>query len=409
MSEILTQTGVAAHVPADLVDAEFDFFALKVPDGDPPLVWKAVKETHPPIFWTNQNGGHWVATRSEDIEAIQLDHERFSMTEMALPKGRRGMKSPPIDLDPPEHFAYRAIISPAFSPRAVAAVEQTIRIVLRGAIDRVEPLGECEFIRDVSHVLPITVFLGMMGLPQEDAEYLLPLSTLNTQAKELEVTQATRAQMADYLMDKIEDRKRNPKDDVLTRVVQGQVNGRPLDPVELRGMCTLLLAGGLDTVASMMGFIARFLATHPEHRRQLLAEPALVPRAVEELFRRHGIANTARLVTRDIEFQGVALKKGDMIQIPNCLYGIDPEKVPDPLTVNFKREGPIPSAAFGNGPHRCPGLALARMEVRVLLEEWLPRIPDFQIKPGTTPHATIGVTHSMRELWLTWMPRSGKT
>jgi len=406
MTQAAAQLETPAHIPSELVDPDFDFFALKAPDGDPPLAWKAVKDTHPPIFWTNQNGGHWVATRSDDIETIQLDHERFSMTEMALPKGRRGMKSPPIDLDPPEHFAYRAVISPAFSPKAVAAVEETIRTVLRGVIARIEPLGECEFVRDVAHVLPITVFLGMMGLPQEDADYLLPLSRLNTQAKELEVTQRTRAEMADYLRDKIEDRKINPRDDVLTKVVQGKVNGRDLNEVELRGMCTLLLAGGLDTVASMMGFIARFLATHPEHRRQLIAEPALIPRAIEELFRRHGISNTARLITHDFEFQGVWLKQGEMIQIPNCLFGIDPEKVEDPLTINFKREGVIPYAAFGNGPHRCPGIALARLEIRAFLEEWLPRIPDFQIKPGTRPQATIGMTHSMKELWLSWTPQA---
>jgi len=203
----------------------------------------------------------------------------------------------------------------------------------------------------------------------------------------------------------VEDRRAHPRNDLLGQLIAGKIEGRPINDEELRGTCTLLLGGGLDTVASMLGFIARFLATHPEHRRQLVEQPKLVPRAVDELIRRHGVANTARLVTRDFEFQGVPLREGDMIQIPNCLYGLDEARVDDPLRVDFNRPTPIPSAAFGNGPHRCPGMALARLEIRLFLEEWLPRIPDFHIKAGTIPVAAVATTNSMRELWLSWIPR----
>ena len=391
-----------SYVPRELVVDGFDIFNLEVPDADPPLVWHKVKLAHPPIFWTNENGGHWVATDAADIKAIQLDHVRFSMAQHNIPKNRRGMRAPPIDLDPPQHFGYRALISPAFSPKALAALESSIQQVLDDLLDRVAPKGECEFVEDVAHVLPITVFLRMMGLPEEDAGYLLPLSTLNTQAKELEVSQRTRAQMAEYLKDKIEARKAHPTDDVLSQVVHGKVDGQPVPEDALLGMCTLLLAGGLDTVASMMGFIFRFLATHPAHLAELAANPALIPQATEEFFRRCGIANTARILVEDCEFHGVALKAGDLIQIPNCLYGLDASVVDNPLEVDFHRKAPIPYASFGNGPHSCPGKALARLEVRLLLRSWLSRIPEFTIKPGTTPRARIGMTNSMRELWLCW-------
>jgi cytochrome P450 len=404
MTATVTCEPGSGRVPPELAVPDFDFFAIPVPDGDPALAWKQATEALPPIFWTDMNGGHWVATRAVDIETIQLDPDRFSMRYMALPKGRRGMRSPPLDFDPPEHASYRAVISPIFSPKAVARLETNIRTVIRDVIAHVEPRGECEFVDEVSHVLPITVFLDMMGLPREDSDMLLRLSALNTTATELQVTQRARHDMADYLWRDVQDRRANPKDDALTTVVQGRVDGRPLTDEEIRGMSTLLLAGGLHTVASMMGNIMRFLALHPAHRQQLVDDPKLIPRAIDEMIRRHGIANTARIVTRDFEFRGVPLRQGDMIQIPNCLYGLDPERVENPLEVDFHRPLPIPSAAFGNGPHRCPGMALGRIEIRVLLEEWLARIPQFAIKPGTVPRAAVGTSNTMHELFLAWTP-----
>jgi len=394
------------HIPPELVVADFDFFALKVPDGDAVLTWRNAVENLPPIFWTNQNGGHWVATRGKDIEAIQLDHVHFSMAEFVIPRGRRGMKTPPIDTDPPKHAGFRMIVSLAFSPKVVAGLEPRIRTVIREVVDRLEPRGECEFIGDVSHVLPITVFLGMMGLPQEDSPMLLPLARINSQAKDAAVSQANRQAMGDYMWRAVEDRRAHPKDDVLTRVVNSKVDGRPISDEELRGMCTVLLGGGLDTVASMMGFIACFLATHSVQRKQLVDKPALIPQAVEELMRRNALVNTSRLVTQDYQFCGVQLRKDDIIQIPNCFYGIDPQIVDEPLTVDFGRPAPVPMAVFGKGPHFCPGAPLARMELRIWLEEWLPRIPDFHIKPGTTPLVTVGGTNSMQELWLSWTSRA---
>ncbi|ATE66318.1 cytochrome P450 [Rhizorhabdus dicambivorans] len=389
-------------IPQALVDADFDMFALKVPDGDAQIVWTEVRDTHPPIFWTNQNGGHWVFTRADDIEAAQKDHEHFSMREGAIPKGRRGIPSPPIDVDPPRHFAYRAVLSPAFSPKAVAALETVTRSVLLEAIDKVIDKGECEFVSEIAHVLPITVFLKMMGLPLEDAKVLLPLSHQNTQAKELVDTQAARAGMVRYIIDKIEDRRASPGSDVLSHVVHSKVDGQPIAEQDLLGMCALLLAGGLDTVASMLGFFARFLALNPGHREDLVANPDRIPKAIDELIRRHGVANTARIMTADYNYKGVLLRKDDMVLVPNCLHGLDPQQVNMPLEVDFDRPPPIPSAAFGNGPHRCPGIALARMEMKVFLQEWLKRIPEFRIKSGTTPVATIGATNSMQELWLSW-------
>jgi cytochrome P450 len=167
-------------------------------------------------------------------------------------------------------------------------------------------------------------------------------------------------------------------------------------------MCLLLLFGGLDTVASMLSFIARFLALNPAHRRELAQDRSLIPNAVEELIRRHGVANTCRLVKKDIVLKGAPLKAGDQIQAPNVFVGLDEATVTDPMRVDFHRERPIPHAAFGNGVHTCPGAVLARREIKVFLEEWLARIPDFEIKPGTIPLVEAGNVSGVVELQLSW-------
>jgi len=164
------------------------------------------------------------------------------------------------------------------------------------------------------------------------------------------------------------------------------------------------MTGGLDTVASMMGFVMRFLAMHPEHRQRLLDEPAKIPAAVDEFIRRHGVANTARVVTHDTRFEGVELRAGDRVLVPNNLYGLDDEVFENALDVDFDRADASRHASFGNGPHRCPGANLARLEIRLLLEAWLPVIPDFSMDPERPPLMTTGIGNSIIELPLVWQP-----
>ena len=166
-------------------------------------------------------------------------------------------------------------------------------------------------------------------------------------------------------------------------------------------MIFLLLVGGLDTVASAMGFAARFLATSEAHRRELIEHPERIPDAVEELLRRFPVVNAGRVVVRDMEYKGVEMRAGDQIIMPTTLHGVDDRKFDDPLKVDFARPTPIHST-FGNGAHRCPGSLLARTELKIFLEEWLKRIPDFRIKPGTTPQVRAGVNATLCSLQLVW-------
>ena len=166
-------------------------------------------------------------------------------------------------------------------------------------------------------------------------------------------------------------------------------------------MGILLFFGGIDTVASMLSFIALFLATHAEHRKQLVQNPQIVPQAVEEFLRRHGLSNTVRLITEDFEYKGVPFRKGDLIQVPISLHGLDDRRWEHPMDVDFNRKTTF-HATFGNGPHRCPGSNLARTEIRVFLQEWMPRIPDFTIPKGEKVVTATGNVNAVEYLPLEW-------
>lgn len=393
-----------AHVPSSLA-FDFDIYALDGFEPDVHGAWKRVQDEKPPVFWTPHYGGHWVVTRGEQIREIQENYADFSHREMFIPRGVIPF-SIPVQLDPPQHGPYRRIFAPAFLPRALVDVEAKARRVAIEIIEDLAPRGECEFVADFAGAMPIIAFLTMLDLPQEDYAYLRRLAVYMSKPTHPKSPEAW-AEISAYVRRLIEARKASPGEDLVSRILTATIDDRPLSEGEVFSMCLLLLGGGLDTVVSMTTFIARFLAENPDHRRQLRVQPQLIDRAIEELARRFGTTNTARLVTRDRVFAGVELKKDEMIVAPNPLFGLDETINPAPMAVDFERER-SQHAAFGSGPHTCPGAVLARREIRIFLQEWLPRIPDFRIKPGTRPRFTTGVVNSAAELWLTWDPAAGR-
>lgn len=388
-----------AHVPAELV-YDFDFYAPGRDGRDVHEAWFSLKAKAPPIFWTPRHGGHWVATSAEAIAQIQSDWEHFSHRSTVIPY-RETHNFLPINLDPPEHTKFRRLLMPAFTPSAVHRLEARARDIARNLVQTLAPRGECEFIADFARILPVVVFLEMAGLPTQDGAFLAPMAEAVVRGGEEARAQAF-ADMWDYLGGWLERRRTAPGEDLLSRIVTAEVDGAPIREPDANSICQLVLFGGLDTVASLLGFVARFLAMHPEHRRQLVVEPELTPHAVEELIRRHGVSNTARYITQDYVFFGIQLKAGELIQQPNALYGLDPELFPDPMTVDFRRLNARRHLAFGSGPHLCPGNNLARREVRVFLETWLPQIPDFEIRPDSAPAMESGLVNGVSRLELCW-------
>lgn len=390
-----------AHVPEHLV-RDIDLFDLPGNRDDVHLAWKWVQDNCPRIFWTPRNGGLWMCTRAKDILELQNDYEHFGLEGALVPRQKRPYPAPPMDLEPPEHGPYRLIISPAFSPKVIAEVESVVREFVIDLIEGFKPRGECEFVTEFTKVMPIVVFLTMMGLPIEDREILLPFADAIVQSPDPAAAHEARMGLMHYIEREVAARKANPKDDLLTKIVFSKVNGEQIEEAKAVGMATLALSGGLDTVKNTLGFFARFLAMNPDHTRQLVDNPDLIPNAIEELMRRHSASNTARVMRKDREFCGVLLKEGDQIQGASPLVGLDEETVPNPLVVDFNRPMPIPHAMFGNGPHRCPGAILARREIQVWMQEWLKRIPEFRIKAGTKPRVQSAMVNTVSELWLEW-------
>ena len=312
----------------------------------------------------------------------------------------------PIMMDPPQHTLYRALISPFFSPKAIAALESGIRELAISLLQGLRPRGECNFIDDFALHLPINIFMRLVDLPLEHRTGLLNLVD-RIQHPSKEKKDDVLKRIIAYLVPVIAERKANPGVDMLSQLTKARIDGRELFDRELHQICALLLIGGLDSVASTMGLIANFLAGSPAHRRDLIEHPELLPNAIEELLRRFPVVTgPGRYVMKDIVFKGVELKKGDHIILPRALYNLDDRLFTDPMQVDWRRPRPI-HVSFGapGSPHRCPGSFLARSEIGIFLTEWLKRIPNFKVKPGAAVKYEGGFNVSLRELPLVWDPQ----
>ncbi|MGE0386682.1 MAG: cytochrome P450 [Gammaproteobacteria bacterium] len=396
---------VPAHVPSDRV-YQIDAYDRTSDSGvDFAHGWKALHaQGLPDVLWTTGNGGHWIVTRAALMDRILTDNECFSARYVMAPR-ERNLDPPllPVQADPPDWIKYRVFFNRALAPKAVESLEVHARRLARELIDDLMGKGRCDFISEFSYHLPITVFLHIAGLPLEDREYLLGLVHGMMRLPQGDRRDAVYGELASYALRRIEERRGGSGKDALTDMANGLVDGKPIPTHTLIGMANLLLMAGLDTVAGMMGFFMWHLARHPEHRRYLLDHPERIPDAVEELLRRYSITTNARVLVQDVEFDGVTLKAGEIVVFPLPLHGLDERRYRNPLEVDFERRPR--HSAFSGGVHRCAGASLARAELRILLEEWLPRIPDFEIDPdGRITMAGTAVA-SLTALPLMWPAR----
>lgn len=393
-----------SHVHASQV-FDFDIYDLGLAGAEYQAALRRLHESDvPEVFWTTKNGGHWVVTRSTEINAVLSDTAHFSSRYINVPKTPPEREMPPLkplQVDPPDHMKYRNLLMAALSPKAVQGLGENARALAIELIEGFRARGECEFVSEFAQHLPVAIFLNIVDLPESDRPYLTQLTEVVVRSDDESQRQAALQKIGVYGMQKVRERRAHPGSDLISSLATAKVDGKELDDFALTGMMTLLLLAGLDTVASMMGFFARFLATNPDHRRQLVSNPASMQNAVEELLRRYPIANLARVVKEDVDFGGVAMKAGDMVVVPTALDGLDDRRFSDPLKVDFSREKPI-HATFGGGVHRCMGSMLARTELRVFLDEWLKRIPDFQISPDADVTVSVRSVATITSLPLVW-------
>jgi cytochrome P450 len=336
------------------------------------------------------------------LEAFQ-DTATFSSSQNAQFSALVGetWKSLPLEADPPEHGAYRAILNPWFSPSRMKQHDDDIRALAIEVIDGFKGDGECEFIDAFAEVFPVQIFLRMFGLPVSDARQLVDWNHGLASAKTLEQRQDSAKVIVKYLRDAIALRESEPADDLMSHVLAARIGDRPLTADEKLGMCFLLYVGGLDTVTNQLGFMFKHLAEHPEDQQKLRDDPDLISNAIEEFIRCYGVVNTARVVTRDTDFHGVKMKSGDLLFLLAAFSGRDEEKFEDAATADFKRKTQS-HISFAAGPHRCAGSHLARRELRIALEEWLARIPTFRVADGVAPRTGVAGVLSVFELQLAW-------
>lgn len=389
------------HVPPELVrDFDYLFPAVGTGEDDVLLAWKRIQETSPEIFWTPHHGGHWVLTRADDIETAQLDWERFSMRGHSIPMNIT--PNVPLELDPPTHGPVRAMLSPFFTPRVVRDMSDRALEITTRLLDDIEPRGRCEFVEDFARQLPIILFLRMVDLPVSDRKMLLHLAEIRVRGADPQVRNQAKLDVLAYLKDVIDQRKSRPGADLLSQMLHGRVNGEPMSEDMQQNLLAQLMFAGLDTVASLLGWVARYLALEPAFRQKLVADPALIPKSFDELARRHSVIAMGRLVTRDFAFKGVRMKAGEQVLVPNMLHAFDEARFANPLEVDPSRPNAAKNVAFGNGPHRCPGATLARAETRIFLEEWLKRIPEFEIDPDDVVTIAGGRVCAVTRLPLRW-------
>lgn len=392
---------VPSHVPPELV-VDVDIYDLPGRASDPQLAWKKLERSQGPgVAWTPRNDGHWIVTSGRLIWELLGDIERLSARDLAVPPGTTLYPMIPNQSDEPEHRHYRNLILPFFRPLPVKALGPSVRALAVELIEGFRARGSCEFMGEFARHLPMLIFLRLVDLPAEDREWLVARAEIMVRSGDPETRMQSQRDVVAYLDGWIEKRRETPGDDLLSAIVHGTVGDRSMTEEEVLGEAMDVLFGGLDTVASMLGFIMRFLARNPEHRRQLRETPKLIPIAIEEMFRRHGVASVARRVLADIPLQGVTIRAGDMIVLPTCLHGVDEALWDDPLRIDFERRRGT-NATFGNGVHTCPGAPLARSEIAIVIEEWLARIPQFAIAADDCGEGLTGAVNALSSLTLEW-------
>jgi cytochrome P450 len=366
------------------------------------MAYSRLQTKVPDIFWSPYNGGHWVLTRRDQLLEAFGDYGRFTSAQGAsvdrIPKPDEPRLAP-IEADPPQQQLFRRLFAPAFTVPALQEREKEARALAIELVEGFRSRGGCEFVTEFAQQLPIKIFMRMVDLPEEDRLELLPLA--NAQVEADAPKDEKLSLLFKYTTKHVVKRAQDPGTDLISKIATAEIEGRPITTQEAVGVATLLLIGGLDTVASMMGHIMNFLAGSPEHRHQLAADPALSGPATEEFLRRFALTNPGRTVVKDIEFHGVPMRAGDKVLLATPFGAVDPRDYKDPLTVDFTRKSPT-KTTFGAGPHVCPGSMLARIELKILLEEWLPRIPDFRLDPSDPPRFRTGVNGSVERLPLLW-------
>jgi len=390
--------------PVESLLTDYDIFEPSFV-ANPYPGYSEIRESECPIARTERYEGSWLPTRYEDVVAIAQEYEVFTsrgILVMPPPPGQAegaygGVAAPPITSDPPDHHWHRRLILPVFAPQAVAKYEQSTRDLCNALIDEFIDKGTADAAADYAQHIPVRVISNMLGVPLDMEEQFTGwVRGVLENMTDMELRKRSRLAIIEYFLAQVEDRKKNPREnDLISELMNTEVEGKKVPIEYVLGVCNLMLVAGIDTTWSAIGSVMWHMAQHPEHRKQLRENDDLWPTAIEELLRVYAPVTMARIVDRDIEFQGCPMKAGDRVLMAFPAANRDPRQFENPDEVILDREHNR-HVAFGSGIHRCAGSNLARLEVRIALQTWLERIPEFELVDPTTVTWAGGQVHGPR-------------
>jgi cytochrome P450 len=356
--------------------------------SNPYPIWEDLRERCP-VARTERFGGGWFPATHEFVSEIANDTEHFTSRTVVVGNGRPGEEAmpapigvaPPITSDPPFHQIARRLILPAFAPRPINALEGRIQDLCNRLLDNVAGNEIVNGGSDYAQFIPPSVISTMLGFPEADEDLFREFVHIVLEGideTDLEKRMETFAPIEEYFIRQIEEHQANPRDDLTSYLLNVEIEGNKLAPEHVFGTMLLILVAGIDTTWSAIGASLYHLATNPDDLARLVAEPELMSTAVEEFLRFYAPVTMARLVKEDFEFHGCPMKKDDWILLGFPAANRDPDAFDDADKFVIDR-AVNRHLAFGLGIHRCAGSNLARLELRVAIEEFIKRYPKFEL------------------------------
>ena len=360
----------------------------------PQPVFKLMRDDMPVMEVEMGSGRGVLLTRKAEIDEALRHPEIFSSNMDAVDlKNKRPMI--PLQIDPPDHKKFRKLLDPLFAPRKMALLDDEVSALVNHLIDGFIDRGEVDFAKEFSIPFPSQVFLTLLGLPLDELDRFLVMKDgiirpdhvtgkpYGSQAVH-DYQQKVADSVYDYFEEVLDQREVERRSDLLSHFLDAEVEGDRLSREDILDICFLFLIAGLDTVTATLDCMFSFLAQHPEHRRQIVESPEVIPNAIEELLRwETPVMGVARVAVEETELGGCPVHAGDAVMIMLGSANTDETEFPDANQVSFNREVNR-HIAFGGGIHRCLGSNLARLELRVALREWHKRIPEYEVEPGHT-------------------------
>ena len=361
--------------------------------ADIPHEWFRRLRVHAPVFWHRErNGpGFWAITKYDDVAAVSRDPRTFSSEKKGVfvfdpvPEDLARMQMMMLNMDPPKHTKLRALVNKGFTPRMIARLEPRLRAITGTIIDAVAEQGECDFVSEIAAELPLQAIAELMGIPQADRHLVFDWSNrlIGFDDPEYQASwddgKIAAAEMYAYANQLAVDRRDHPGDDLVSVLMNAEVDGEKLSELEFDLFFMLLAVAGNETTRNLISGGMRTLIEHPDQRARLIADRSLMPTAVDEMLRWvSAVISFRRTATRDVVLRGQPIREGDKVIVYYGSANRDEDVFPAADRFDVGRT-PNEHLAFGIGEHFCLGSSLARLEIRIMFEELLSRLPDMEL------------------------------